>query len=166
MRFAVYLSAMLLAFLAVGSAGANEHYKEKAFNADTREKFQEIAANVRKEMEPGGRYQYVEPKERKTIDQKLSEMESLFQANASVGDMRQDTKIKMFNAQEVVNSILTHRDRDRVICKSQAPIGSHIPVTSCHTYGQEVEARHATHNQMDEWTRGACSGDICAMGKK
>jgi hypothetical protein len=34
--------------------------------------------------------------------------------------MKQDTKVKLFNDQDVIKSILTHRDRDRVICKNEA----------------------------------------------
>lgn len=155
----------LLALVAVSAVGAKENYHEKTINADTKEKFVEIAANVRQEMEGGGRYQYVKPDERRTIDQKLTEMETLFSENGSVQGMKQDIKVKLFNDQEVVNSILTHRDRDRVICKNEAPLGSHIPVTTCHTYGQEEEAREGTHNQLDEWKRTACRGAICASGQ-
>lgn len=148
----------LLALFAMSGTSAKENYHEKAINAETREKFTEVAADVRKEMEDGGRYEYMKVDERATVDQKLTEMETLFSQNDSVQSMKQDTKIKLFNAQEVVNSILTRRDRDRVICKNEAPIGSHIPVTTCHTYGQEVEAHEQTRNQLEEWKRGACRG--------
>jgi hypothetical protein len=153
---------VLLAVIAVSPVGAKENYHEKTVNADTKEKFVEIATNVRQEMEGGGRYEYVKVDERKTIDQKLTEMETLFNENGTVQSMKQDTKVKLFNDQEIVNSILTRRDRDRVICKNEAPLGSHIPVTTCHTYGQEVEAQEGTHNQLDEWKRGACRGKVCA----
>lgn len=154
------LAPLLLATVAIGSL-AKENYHEKALNADTRDKFAEVAADVRKEMEAGGRYQYVKPEERKTVDRSLTEMEALFGQNDSVQSMRQDTKVKLFNAQEVVNSILTRRDSDRVICKNEAPLGSHIPVTSCHTYGQEEEARRGTREQLDEWTRLGCANAGC-----
>jgi len=158
---------LLAAFsvVAVSMAGAKENYHEKTINADTKEKFVEVATDVRQEMQAGGRYEYVKADERKTIDQKFTEMEALFNENGSVQNMKQDTKVKLFNDQEVVNSILTHRDRDRVICKNEAPVGSHIPVTSCHTYGQEEEAREGTHNQLDEWKRSACRGKLCASGQ-
>jgi len=156
-----FLIALVVA-VAASAAGAKENYHEKTVNADTKEKFVEIATDVRQEMEGGGRYEYVKADERKTIDHKLTEMEALFNENGSVQNMKQDTKVKLFNDQEVVNSILTRRDRDRVICKNEAPLGSHIPVTSCHTYGQEVEAQEGTHNQLDEWKRGACRGKACA----
>jgi hypothetical protein len=152
---------LLLALLAC-TAGAKENYHEKHINADTRDKFEAVAADVRNEMQSGGRYEYVTADERKTIDTKLTEISALFDKNGSVADMSQDTKVQLFNDQEIVNSILTHRDRDRVICQNTAPIGSHIPVTTCHTYGQEVEAREGTKNQLDQWQRRPCVGKGCS----
>lgn len=146
-----------------GLAGAKENYKEKAFNADSRDKFEAVAADVRKQMDAGGRYQYVKPDERTKIDTALTEMTAMFAANDSVAAMPEATKIKLFNDQEVVNSILTQRDGDRVICTKVAPVGSHIPVTSCHTYAQEVEARNGTKNQMNEWARGGCSASAASV---
>ena len=78
--------------------------------------------------------------------------------------MKEDQKIALFNAQETVNSILTLRDRDRVICKKEAPLGSHIPLTRCHTYEQEVEAREGTKKIMDDWGRPLCVGKGMACG--
>lgn len=160
MKSIPWLFATVLASLAM-VAPAKEHYHEKQFNADTRDKFESVAASVRAEMKKGGRYEYVTPKERDTIDAKLTEMQKLFADNDSVQAMKQDTKIALFNAQEVVNSILTHRDRDRVICEHHTPVGSHIPVTDCHTYGQEEDARHATRNQLDDWQRLGCVNAGC-----
>ena len=149
--------AIVASIALCGAAGAKESYHEKAFNADTVEKFNATADSVRKEMEPGGRYQYVKPDERKKIDTALDDMTKLFAENGSVAAMNQDTKVKLFNDQEVVNSILQQRDGDRVICKNEAPLGSHIPVTSCHTYAQEVEARQGANKQMADWKLGGCS---------
>ncbi|MET0229362.1 MAG: hypothetical protein ABW186_00355 [Rhodanobacteraceae bacterium] len=88
-------------------------------------------------------------------------MDRIFEAGGgSVATMKEDQKIALFNAQETVNSILTLRDRDRVICRKEAPVGSHIPVTSCHSYAQEVEAREGTKKQLDEWGRAPCK-DHC-----
>src|SRR5689334_5635256 len=125
-----FLHAPLVAaliFVSATTAAAKENYHENGFNADTQEKFQTVAEGVRKEMEPGGRYEYVKPDERATIERSLAEMEALMSASGGVANMKQDQKIKLFNAQEVVNSILTRRDSDRVICKNETKVGSHIP---------------------------------------
>jgi hypothetical protein len=146
---------------------AKENYHEKAFNADTAEKFQATADSVRKEMDAGGRYQYVKVDERKTIDRALTDMQTLFAQNGTVEAMNQGDKVKLFNAQEVVNSILTRRDGERVICKDEPKLGSHVRTTSCHTYAQEEEARRGSHEQMDEWMRRGCAvaGCVGAPGK-
>jgi hypothetical protein len=155
------------AALSCGFAGisvAKEHYHENSVKADNKEAFEQLAANVRKEMAPDGKYEYVKPDEKKTVDAALDKMTKLFEETDSVAAMKQDQKIALFNAQETVNSILTLRDRDRVICKREAPVGSHIPITSCHTYGQEVEAREGTKKMLDDWGRPLCVGANPACG--
>ena len=159
--------AMLVAaalFLLALPAAAKENYHEKTFNADTAEKFKATADDVRKEMEPGGRYEYVKPKERDTIERALAEMQGLFEATGGVDKMKQDDKVKLFNDQEIVNSILTRRDRDRVVCEDKPKLGSHVRTTNCHTVAQEEEARRGSHDTMDEWTRRGCAKAGCAGG--
>ena len=157
--------AIALSAFAIGQAAAKENYKEAGVKADTKEAFETVAQNVRNEMVPGGKYEYVKPQEQKTIEKKLDEMDALFNQAGSVANMKEDQKIALFNAQETVNSILTLRDRDRVICKKEAPVGSHIPVATCHTYAQEVEAHEGTKKQLDDWSRPVCVGDNPACGK-
>ncbi|HKE48207.1 MAG TPA: hypothetical protein VKB52_09080 [Rhodanobacteraceae bacterium] len=154
------IAALALAAAATVAA-AKENYHEKALNADTPEKFAVVADNIRKEMSPGGRYEYVKPDERKDVEKALGDITAIFDQNGSIADMKQDTKIRLFNAQEVVNSILTRRDSDRVICKNETKVGSHIPVTTCHTYAQEEEARRGTKEQLDEWLRLGCVNAGC-----
>lgn len=158
--FNATLVAIALVF-AVLPAAAKENYHEKTLNADTQEKFQAVSDGVRKEMQPGGRYEYVRPEERVTIEHSLGEMDALFAQSGGVANMKQDEKVRLFNAQEVVNSILTRRDSERVICKDEPKLGSHIRTTSCHTYGQEEEARRGTKNQLDEWKRLGCVNAGC-----
>ena len=152
------IAFVVAAFVCVsGAASAKENYHENSVKADTKEAFDQIAQTVRTGMEDGGKYEYVKPEEKITIEKKLAEMDKIFDAGGgSVATMKEDQKIALFNAQETVHSILTLRDRDRVICKKEAPVGSHIPVTTCHSYAQEVEAREGTKKQLEEWGRGQC----------
>jgi len=160
-RFVLFLS--LVATLAVaGPSFANEKYNEPSVKADTKEAFSEIATTVRKEMDGGGRFEYLKPQERTQVDQGLDQMTALFDKYGSVSAMNEQAKIELFNTQEKVNSVLTLRDRDRVICKKEAPVGSHIPIVQCHTYGQAEDAKRGTEKQMADWKRAQCSGSGCA----
>jgi len=142
------------------SAGTKDNYHE-VVNAKTEEAFSQLAESVRNEMEAGGRYEFVKPAERTSIDKSFSEMASLFRQRGAVDKMSQDEKVILFNSQEVVNAILTKRDSDRVICENRAPVGSHIPKTTCHTYGQEEEARRVANQDMDKAKRAQCVGSHC-----
>ena len=160
MKKIAFALAFALATGLVGQAFAKENYHENSVKADTKEAFDQLADSVRSGMSDGGKYEYVKPDEKATIEKKLDEMDKIFDAGGgSVATMKEDQKIALFNAQETVNSILTLRDRDRVICKKVAPVGSHIPVTTCHTYAQEVEARQGSKKMMDDWGRPLCAGD-------
>ncbi len=88
-------------------------------------------------------------------------MTALFQNRGSVDKMSEPQKVELFNSQEVVNSILTKRDSDRVICENRIPVGSHIPKTSCHTYGQEQETRLGTDREMVKFQMMQCIGPHC-----
>jgi hypothetical protein len=156
--------AIALSMVILAPCSAKENYHEKQVNADSKEAFADISQNVRREMDHGGKYEFVPPDERVKIDKSFGELTARFDQYGTVSAMNQDAKIKLFNDQEVVNSILTKRDRDRVICTSKAPIGSHIPQTSCHTYAQEVEARQQTQKQMTDWKVMGCAGTSSGRG--
>jgi hypothetical protein len=158
--------AVVLAMVLAQPAFAKENYHEKQVNAETKDKFIDVVQSTQREMGPGGKYEFVQPKERVQIEKSFEEMTKLFDQYGTVSAMTQDAKVQLFNDQETVNSILTKRDRDRVICTNKAPLGSHIPVTTCHTYAQEVEAREGTKKQLDEWKRAPCVATPSGNGGK
>lgn len=123
---------------------------DPAVNANTKESFATVSAWVRKEMSPGGRYAYVTETEKSKVDGKLSEMGGLFDKHGSVAEMNDADKTTLFNDQEELNAILSKRDGDRIICKNEIPIGSHIPVKNCKTYSQLEADRHNTRQFMDD----------------
>ncbi len=123
---------------------------DPAVNANTKETFATVSSWVRKEMSAGGRYAYATDSEKSKVDANLSDMGGLFDKHGSVAEMNDADKTKLFNDQEEVNAILSKRDGDRIICKNEIPIGSHIPVKTCRTYSQ-VEADHRNSRQfMDD----------------
>jgi len=103
---AMVVVCVIAGAIALHAASAKENYRENGVKADTKESFEPIAENVREELAPGGQYEYATVEEKKSVEKKLSEMDALFQAAGSVAAMTQDQKIALFNAQEVVNSIL------------------------------------------------------------
>ncbi|TAN06200.1 MAG: hypothetical protein EPN36_04575 [Rhodanobacteraceae bacterium] len=112
--------------------------------ADNKADFEAVVAAIHKQMEPGGRWQYVDKGERATIDGSFSDMSKLFDQYGSVDKMDQAAKVRLLADQSTVNAILTKKDGDRLICQSQIPVGSHLPVKTCKTYAQiQAEQRNA-----------------------
>ncbi|MFI4953962.1 MAG: hypothetical protein ACHP7M_12555 [Burkholderiales bacterium] len=159
------LAAALILLAAATSVSAKEKYHEAFKNAATQETFKQTADGIREEMQSGGKFEFTRPDERTTIEKKLADMAGLFEKDGSIEHMQQDTKIRLYNDQESVNAILTKRDSDRVICENRMPVGSHIPKTTCHTYGQAEEARRETIRQTTAWDNLGCVGGS-ALGRE
>jgi hypothetical protein len=104
--------------------------------AGTRDRFQAVAATVREQMARGGRFEFVSRLERETVEAKLADMQSLFDRFGAVDKMDSDSKIRLFNDQELINGILTRNDSNREICAREVPVGTHFPTMVCHTYGE------------------------------
>jgi len=156
----IFAIAMVFAFAA-------SHAAEKSkdvVKAETKDSFEAVAADVRKEMSADGRYGYVKAEEREKVEASLAEMSAIFDANGSVDKMDKATKVKLFNAQENVNAILTLRDRDRLICERGMQTGSRIVTTSCRTYGDIEAARLASEKFMNERAVTPCNAPSC-LGK-
>jgi hypothetical protein len=122
---------------------------ETIVRADNKAEFSAVAAAVQKEMRPGGRYEFVDNKERDAIDTRLVDMQSLFDRHDTVARMDMNTKVQLFNDQETVNGILTRRDDDRLVCERDAPLGSLIPRTTCLTYREAEQRRRSDLHYLD-----------------
>jgi len=121
---------------------------ETILKADNAAEFSLVTANVQKEMLPGGRFEFVETSERGIVNTRLADMQALFDKRGFVAQMDMQTKIQLFNDQEAVNAILTRRDNDRLICKHEASLGTHIQRTTCQTYGEEERQRRQDVDYM------------------
>ena len=131
--------------------GAVQAFKAKpAVNAKNKDDFTAVVAAVHKEMLPGGRYDLIDQKERSDVDSHLTDMQTLFDKYNTVDQMDPNDKIRLFNDQEAVNATLTRRDNKRLICQSIAPVGSHIPRTTCITYGQKMQQERQKVRFMDD----------------
>ncbi len=135
------IAATVLSVGLAGIAGANASGGEKPLDANTSQTFRASAASVRSEMRPGGRYAFVSAAEHARVDAALSDIDKAYAERD--GRLDQDTKVRVFNDQELVNSILERRD-DRMICANQVATGSLVRTTRCATYAREPGKRGAS----------------------
>lgn len=112
--------------------------------------FPELIAMIRMEIEPGGRWESVPDKERPLLEQKLSEMEKILEGHESVGELTENERLSLINAQEHANAILTQNDGHRLICERVTPVGSHRPVKQCMTVAQRRQTNEDSRRFMEQ----------------
>jgi hypothetical protein len=129
---------------AAPAAAVPEEHGKPVVKADTADNFAAIVAAIHQQMEPGGRWQFIDKGERATIDGSFADMGKLYDQFGSVDKMDQNAKVRLLADQSTVNAILTKKDGDRLICETVMPVGSHLPVKTCKTYAQiQAEQRGA-----------------------
>jgi len=140
--YLAFVAAMLmLPTVYAASANTNSPVVEKPLVAQSLESFNRESARIREQMQPGGVYEFIKAADRARVETRLADMQKLLQDHSADGDMSKSNKIALVNAQEEVNGILRHNDNNRMVCESRAPVGSHIPVTTCRTYGEVEQQR-------------------------
>ena len=129
------LGGTLGVLLSVGQTFADEAIKNRVA-ADTADKFQAVAAEIRKDMNPGGRYEYITPDNKAKVESDLTAMTEMLQKAGSAGALPERDKVKLFNTQEHLNGLLTHSDSNRLVCERTAPVGTTIPKMTCQTVAE------------------------------
>lgn len=123
---------------------------EKVVTADTPEKFAAVVEKIHAQMEPGQRYEFLSPQDRKNVNAILERMAGMLATNGSVEAMSEDDRTRLFNDQEKVNGLLARNADDRLVCTFVAPVGSHLPVKKCQTAREIAENRKQFRRQADE----------------
>jgi len=137
------------------SAAAFADKVEAPFVADTAEKFAATVHDVRAEMGPGGRYEYISPENRAKVEADMGKMQALFGQTSSVAAMDVQQQTQLFNIQEHLNGILTHSDSNRLVCEHRAPVGTNIPLTTCKTVAEIEKARRDSQLYMRDHAKDA-----------
>jgi len=118
------------------TAAISEENGKPVVKADSKENFEAVVAAIHQQMQPGGRWEYTNANERATIDGSFADMGKLYDQFGSVDKMDQNAKVRLLADQSTVNTILTKKDGDRLICQTVMPVGSHLPMKTCKTYAQ------------------------------
>ena len=131
---------------------------EDAIQANTYENFEPLVAKIRGEMVTGERYEFLSNTDRDTVNTILDEMSKMLQKSGSVEAMKGEDLAKLMSEQEKVNGILARNADDRLICTHVAPVGSHIPKTTCITARQAEVNREAYRKNATEMQRQGTVG--------
>ena len=142
MRTLVFFLALL--FAATASAASKTYVDVRKITPD---QFEARADAIRKAIRND---QFVlEREEEAVVDARLDEMSKLLESVEDLGALEDAKRVKLFNAQEEVNAILTENAGDRKICEHRPRLGSHRKEVHCET----VADRKTRQSHTREKTR-------------
>lgn len=141
--------AAILSIAALSPALAGEERSSRFVDIEKQQHFAEQAEAIRREMQPGGRFEFVTPEERRSVDAELGRIAAVLRERAGAA-LDDDDRLDIYAAQENANAILTQRDGRRLICEFAAPTGSNRKVKQCVTYADRMRAHRETRNYLRE----------------
>lgn len=108
---------------------------------DLAQSFAEQARQIRQHLQ-SDTYAEISQEDRRNVQAALSRMEAATQGTADIAAMDGGEKTRLFNDQEIVNTILTKARADsRVVCKREKTVGSHRAVNQCLTVAERRRLR-------------------------
>ncbi len=117
---------------------------------ETPQAFQTKIDLIHAQMHKGGRYEYITHDNREQVDTYFAQMKTMIEQSGSVQAMNAERRVKLFNAQEKVNGILTHSDSQRLICRHSVKPGSLFRVTTCRTYAEERRRTREDQHTLEQ----------------
>ena len=145
--FAAILAMLPMLCSADGNTGK---VVEKPLVAQSLDSFKQESAWIRNQMEAGGQYEFIKSGDKSRVETGMSTIERVLANHAGNNDLSTADKITIVNAQSEVNGILKHNDVNRLVCESRAPVGSHIPVNTCRTFGEIETQRRGSLDQLND----------------
>lgn len=111
--------------------------------------FEEQRTAILKDLDGGKVYSEITPKERGDVKDALARISGALQAPSGVQGLNDEEKARVFNDQELVNSILTRAGEDsRLVCTREKKVGSHRPTTQCLTVAERRRMAEAGQDLM------------------
>lgn len=125
-------------------------------NADTPDKLKAVINSIESEFSSGGRYEFLSASDHAALNALFFQMMTMLEKSTPAAMTERD-RVALFNAQEKVNGLLTHSDRNRLVCEHSASLGTHIQSNTCHTVA-EIELRRK--NDHDFMVDNQKEGDV------
>ncbi|MFT3667325.1 MAG: hypothetical protein QM795_01735 [Pseudoxanthomonas sp.] len=152
MRKLFLVSAMLLAIpMAQASMSAASGGADTTGLLNVSTPFEQQKDKILAELGDGKTYVEITQQERLEVRDALVRISDSLQKAGGVDQLSADDKARVFNDQELINSILTRAGEDsRLVCTREKKVGSHRATTQCQTVAQRRRMREESQNEMSK----------------
>jgi len=116
--------------------------------------FAEQRAQIEADLADGKTYAEIDAGDRSEVRASLERIGQQLDGVASIDDLTEEQKTRVFNDQEVINTILTQAAADsRLICERVTRTGSNRRTTTCLTVAERERRRTQSQDDLRDYQR-------------
>ncbi|UOV06523.1 hypothetical protein MUU77_15040 [Pseudoxanthomonas sp. F37] len=113
----------------------------------------------------GETYAEIKPEEQVEVRNALTRISDALQKAGGVDQLSAEDKAKVFNDQELVNTILTRAHEDsRLVCTREKKVGSHRITNTCKTVAERRRDREESQGALRRNMRVVCVPNVSCPG--
>jgi len=141
------LSAPLIASAKIESDPVRSTDRSQALNVEA--PFQEQHQRILSELAAGEKYSEISQQEQQDVRSALNRIAQQIESAGSVDALSTEQRLRLFNDQELINTILTRAGEDsRMVCKREKSVSTRISSTQCLTVAQRRKMREEAQEHM------------------
>jgi len=123
----------------------------------------EIDSSIR--LARSGEYGRMTPGRIARMTSARNKIAALLKDHVTATELKDEDRIEVYNQQEIVLSAMRSADKDRIVCKRVAAIGTRLAKTECMTVSQREARAKRAREDVDRINRNVCylgEGSDCA----
>lgn len=153
-----------LTFIQFASAATNSATASNSVPATTDAKafVAEIDNSIR--LARSGEYGRMTPGRLARMTVARNKIAALLKDHATATELKDEDRVEVYNQQEIILSAMRSADKDRIVCKRVAAIGTRLAQTECMTIGQREARAKRAREDVNNIRRNVCfpgEGSAC-----
>ena len=150
------LALLLVSANAFASIGSGNSARSERMAMDVHQSFDAQRQSIEADLADGKTYSELSDSDRSKVTEALQRMGSLLHDAGGVAALDEAQKVRVFNDQELVNSILAKAGNDsRLVCRREKQIGSNRITTQCMTALQRARQTEEARKTMTDSQRSS-----------
>lgn len=119
------------------------------------EQFHNQKATILQDLKDDTVYREISYHDAKIVRDALDRMTALLEGHGDVAEMSPDDQVRLFNEQDLVNTVLTMAENDsRTVCRRRGQLGTNFKTTTCETIKERRERQEADRRAIDWFLKG------------
>jgi hypothetical protein len=111
-------------------------------------KFLAHQEQLRADLAESPRFEHMDNESKRRIYASQEVLFTVLRDKASIGDLSDDERLQVFDAQNAIAAVLTDAEEDRPLCKNAPRLGSHMKNLDCWSKRERALQREVTQHEL------------------